>query len=301
MGIPCATDVPMGPLTWYGVGGHAAVVASPAGIEPLAQVLRLCHERGQRVYLLGRGANLLVDDQGVDGVVVRMDDPAFRQVTFEGSTVTVGAGYDLARLVLDTAKRGLGGIECLAGIPASVGGAVRMNAGGAFGAIGEVVAAVTVMDADGSVRRINRDALRFSYRASSIDAPCIVEVTLELTADDPDALVRRVKEIFLFKKTSQPLAENSAGCAFKNPVDPSINLADYDGTPPRVSAGKLIDQAGLKGFRTGGAEVSERHANFITTHANCTAGDVLAVMDHVADVVLHQFGITLEREVVVWP
>ncbi len=294
-------NAPLGPLTWYGVGGHAALLVHPAGVEPLRHVLQLAREQGMPVYFLGSGANLLVHDAGVDGLVVRLDDPAFRQVRFDEARVTAGAGCDLARLVLDTARRGLGGLECLAGIPATVGGAVRMNAGGAFGSIGEVVAAVNVIEADGCVRRLDRDAIGFSYRHCDIAAPCIVDATFELSHDDPEALARRVKEIFLYKKTSQPLAENSAGCAFKNPVDPAVDLADYSGAPPRISAGKLIDQAGLKGFRTGGAQVSEHHANFIITHPRCTAGDVLAVMDHVADVVYHRYGVRLEREVVVWP
>jgi UDP-N-acetylmuramate dehydrogenase len=256
---------------------------------------------GEPVYVLGRGANLLVADRGVGGVVVVLDDPFFTRVSVEGGTVLAGAGADLPRLVLDTAKRGLAGLEGLAGIPATLGGAVRMNAGGAFGSIGQVVAAVTVVESDGTVRTLDRDELVFSYRSSSIAAPCIADVRLELAEDDADSLGRRIKEIFLFKKTTQPLAENSAGCAFKNPVDPAVDANDYGGPLPRVSAGKLIDQAGLKGFRSGGAQVSTHHANFITTHPGCTAGDVLAVMDHVADVVFQKYGIRLQREVVVWP
>ncbi len=294
-------NVPLGPRTWFGVGGAAAALAHPADVEQIAAVFRICRAAGEPVYVLGRGANLLVADRGVGGVVVQLDDPFFTRVRVEGATVIAGGGADLPRLVLDTAKRGLAGLEGLAGIPATLGGAVRMNAGGAFGSIGQSVAAVTVVEADGSVRTLDRDDLVFSYRSSNIDAPCIAEVRLELVEDDADALGRRVKEIFLFKKTTQPLAENSAGCAFKNPVDPAVDVNDYGGPLPRISAGKLIDQAGLKGFRSGGAQVSTHHANFIITHPGCTAGDVLAVMDHVADVVQQKFGIELQREVVVWP
>lgn len=293
-------NVPLGPRTWFGVGGAAAALAHPADVEQLAAVFRICRAASQPVYVLGRGANLLVADGGINGVVVVLDNPYFTRTLMEGYIMTAGAGADLPRLVLDTAKRGLAGLEGLAGIPATLGGAVRMNAGGAFGSIGQVVAAVTVVEADGSVRTLDRDDLVFSYRSSNIDAPCIAEVRLELVEDDADALGRRVKEIFLFKKTTQPLAENSAGCAFKNPVDPAVDVNDYGGPLPRISAGKLIDQAGLKGFRSGGAQVSTHHANFIITHPGCTAGDVLAVMDHVADVVHQKFGIRLQREVVVW-
>ena len=298
------TDVPLGPRTWYGVGGNAQILAHPSSVAQLAALADRCARNHVPVRVLGSGANLLVADQGVPGVVVELDDPTFKQVQVDGHIVTVGAGYDLMKLVLDMAKHGLGGLEVMAGIPASVGGAVRMNAGGAFGEIGPIVRRVQVMSDNGQVYYRDRDDLRFEYRKTNIVAPYILEVEFELAQEDPDDLMKRVKEIFMYKKTTQPMAERSAGCAFKNPR-PAANASDDDEQPasrdPLPGAGELIDKAGLKGHRIGNAEVSDKHANFIFTHPGGTASDILALMDHVQKVVHEQFGIRLEREVVVWP
>ena len=281
-------DVPLGPLTWYGLGGRAQWLVHPTGAEQLSTLARRCHEAGQPMYVLSAGANLLVRDSGVPGVVVKLDEPAFKQVRINKNILTVGAGFDLAKLVLENAKRGLAGTECLAGIPATLGGAVRMNAGGAYGDIGKSVRSLQVMDALGQPYVRDRDDLVFAYRKTNIDAKFILKVELELTEDDPEALGKRVREIFAFKSSTQPLGAHSAGCAFKNPS-------------PSVSAGKLIDQAGLKGFRLGGAEVSTVHANFIVAHPGCQADDILRIMEHVQAQVYAKFNVKLEREVVVWP
>lgn len=297
LNIACETDVPLGPHTWYGVGGHAAILARPSSIAQLSALLARCRQRGVPTYCLGSGANLLVTGAGVDGVVVKLDAPTFAQMSVEGNFVTAGAGFDLMKLVLATAKAGLGGLEIVAGIPASVGGAVRMNAGGAFGDVGSSVQRVQVMSDAGQVYYRDRDDLVFGYRHSNIVAPYIIEARFELTPENPDDLMRRVKEIFFYKKNSQPMGENSAGCAFKNPTPPGPG----EGGSP-VAAGQLIDRAGLKGFTIGGASVSPVHANFIVAdRKTATADDVKAVIDHVQATVRETFGITLEREVVVWP
>jgi UDP-N-acetylmuramate dehydrogenase len=297
-------DVALGPLTWYGVGGRARLMAHPSSVAQLGALALRCRERGVRLYVLGSGANLLVSEAGVDGVVVRLDDPAFAQMKIEGPIVTAGGGVDLFKLVLDTARAGLSGLEVLAGIPATVGGAVRMNAGGAYGDVGACVRRVQVMSDSGQVYYRDRDDLIFSYRKSNIVAPFILEVEFELSKEDPEQIMRRVKEIFLYKKNTQPMNQRSAGCAFKNPQPVAGDGDSDEESSPSVnlpSAGSLIDQAGLKGFRIGGAEVSTVHANFVVTHPGCTADDVLAVMDHVQRTVRERFAIALQREVVVWP
>ena len=290
--IPYECDVPLAPLTWYGVGGPARVLAHPSSVAQLSALAARCSAAGVEVYVLGAGANLLVRDEGVPGVVVRLDGTQFQQMSISRGTVRVGAGYDLAKLVLETAKAGLSGLECLAGIPATVGGAVRMNAGGTFGDIGRSVARVQVMDATGRVSSLDRDDLVFAYRYTNIVAKFITDVALELTAGKPEVLRAEVQRIFTLKSNSQPLGAHCAGCAFKNP-------------PPEAgaSAGQLIDRAGLKGFAIGGAQVSPVHANFIVARrdAGCTARDILAVMEHAQRVVAEKFGVKLEREVVVWP
>jgi UDP-N-acetylmuramate dehydrogenase len=307
LGIRHETDVPLGEkMTWYGVGGPAQVLARPAGVAQLSALAALCHEQGVPAYVLGNGANLLIKDEGVSGVIIKLDDPAFGQIKVDGTKLTAGPGVDLFKLVLECAKLGLAGLAHIAGIPASVGGAVRMNAGGAFGDIGSTVHKVHVMAENGQAYCRDRDDLVFGYRTTNIIAPYILDVEFDMDETDPQEVARRVKEIFLYKKSTQPMAENSAGCAFKNPSVPvpGHESDDIDGPPPptqRVSAGKLIDEAGLKGYRIGGAEVSHRHANFIFTHPGCTATDVLSLMDHIQQTVLDHSGTSLQREVVVWP
>ncbi len=288
------SEVPLGPRTWYGVGGTASCLAHPSSIAQLSALVAACRANATPIYVLGAGANLLVRDGQVPGVVVSLDDPHFAQLKIDGNLVTVGAGYDLFKLVRETAKAGLGGLEVVAGIPASVGGAVRMNAGGAYGEIGSAVKRVQVMSGSGQVYYRDRDDLIFSYRHANIEAPFILEVEFELTPGEPEDLMNRVKEIFLFKKNSQPMGDASAGCTFKNPQPSELN------THPKP-AGKLIDECGLKGYRHGSAYVSQVHANFIGVDPGGKADDVWEVIQHVEHTVAELTGVSLEREVVVWP
>lgn len=289
LNIPVEKNVPLAEHTWYGVGGSAKYFARPTSKQDLATLAQRAYTHKLPWHVLGSGANLVVADEGVNALVVLLSDPVFKQVHIEGSRVRCGAGYDLAKLVLDMAKAGLSGLECLAGIPASVGGAVRMNAGGLYGEIGRSIYRLELMDAEGQIYYRDRDDLQFSYRKTNIAARAILEVEFDLTPDDPEDLRKRVKEIFLYKKNSQPLGDNSSGCAFKNP-------------PAEVgaSAGQLIDRAGLKGLRVGGAVVSDRHANFIVTDKTAKAQDIMALMEQIQEKVRAIYGIELEREVVVW-
>lgn len=294
LNIPHQLNVPLAPLTWYGVGGPARILAKPASVEQLRSLLTAAAENTTPVYILGAGANLLVSDEGVNGVVVVLNQPAFKSMAVTGHRLVVGAGYSLERLVLETTRQGLAGIECMAGIPASIGGAIRMNAGGAYGEIGPRVARVKVMERSGTIRELQRTDLAFSYRKSNIGDRIVLEAEFELTPDDTQRLDARRREIHEYKKSTQPLADHSAGCAFKNPPPKP------DGE--KQSAGKLVDLAGLKGFRIGGAQVSPQHGNFITADKNVTrAADILSLMQHVQRVVQDKFGVPLEREVVVWP
>jgi len=289
LGIPFDADVPLGPLTWFGVGGCAMVLAHPMDVEQLSALAEYCHDRHMPMRVLGSGANLLVADEGVDGVVVKLDAPNFNQKHININKVTVGAGYSLFKLVPETARAGLAGLEVLAGIPASVGGAVRMNAGGTYGDIGQVVSRVRTMDLAGKISD-HHDVI-FGYRSTNIAEPFILEVEFDLSREEAQELTRRYKHIFDQKKASQPFEENAAGCTFKNPPA-------EDGR----KAGELIDKAGLKGFQIGGARVSGQHANFIAAcDKNCTAADILAVIDHVQHTVHQRHGIMLQREVVLWP
>ncbi|MEM1445557.1 MAG: UDP-N-acetylmuramate dehydrogenase [Planctomycetota bacterium] len=290
LNVPVEQDAPIGSRTWYRCGGNAALLAKPATTAQLSSLIERCNEQMVPVYVMGGGANLLVREAGVDGVVVRLDDEAFRQIKIEGTTLTAGPGVDLFTLVSATCKAGLAGLVHIAGIPGTVGGAVRMNAGGAFGDIGESVSRVQLMSSEGQVYYRDRDDLSFDYRRTNIVAPFILDVTFELAEEAPAVLNQRMREIFMFKKTSQPMGDKSAGCTFKNPP--------RDVAPP---AGKLIDDAGLKGKAVGKASVSDVHANFIVAEPGCLADDVIRLMDEVAAEVQSKFGVGLEREVVVWP
>ena len=283
-------------MTWYCIGGRADLLVRPNRLQDLPLLVKRCHRSGTPLRVLGGGANLLVADEGVDGIVVRLDTPAFREVKYnrsgEISLMRAGAGADLARTLMDATRRGLGGLAQMAGIPGTVGGGIRMNAGGAFGSIGDAVRTVTCITRRGDVVTYPADELRFEYRATNIPDPVIVAATFNLQPTDPVALRKRVKEIFAFKKSTQPLADHSAGCTFKNPIDPV--------SEQRVPAGKLIDEAGLKGHRIGGASVSRQHANFIVTEPGATAADVLQLLELIRRRVYEHSGIELQEEVVVW-
>jgi UDP-N-acetylmuramate dehydrogenase len=280
-------DHPLAPHTWYKVGGPARFFVRPRSLEELQFAARRCVAAGIPIYVLGLGANVLVADEGVPGAVFRLDDEHFRRVTRADTALQVGAGVDMQKLLLHSARQGLAGIECMAGIPGTIGGVVRMNAGGKFGDIGSRVLRVTVMDSHGTVFERTRDDLVFEYRRSNITAPFILDATLELEEDDPQRITDRTKEIWMYKRNTQPLNTKSAGCMFKNPRG--------------LSAGALIDQAGLKGLRVGGAEVSEKHANFLVAHPGCRATDIRELATLIRQRVLDKHGVELETEVQFWP
>lgn len=281
-------NAPLAPLTWFRLGGPARWLVRPRNPEELQQAMTRCLENEIPVYVLGLGANLLVRDEGVDGAVFRLDADYWRRVKYEGNTVEVGAGVDMQKLLLRCVRQGLSGIECLAGIPGTIGGGVRMNAGGKFGDIGAAVQRVQVMDSQGTIFDRLREDLVFEYRHTNIMARFILGATLQLEEDDPHRIVKRTKEIWMYKRNTQPLNTKCAGCIFKNPRG--------------LSAGALIDQAGLKGLRVGGAEVSVKHANFVIAHhPGCRADDVLRLINIIKEKVYDRNEIVLELEVQIWP
>ena len=280
-------NVPLAPRTWYKIGGPARWYVQPRNPQELREAALRCAENEIPIYVLGLGANLLVGDDGVNAAVFRLDAEHWRRVKFEGTRVEVGAGADIQKLVLRTVRQGLEGIECLAGIPGTVGGGVRMNAGGKFGDLGSVVTRVQVMDAQGTIFDRTKDDLVFEYRGTNIVAPFILGATLELEPEDPDRIMQRTKEIWIYKRNSQPLNTKSCGCIFKNPRG--------------LSAGALIDQAGLKGMRVGGAEVSAKHANFIVANPGTRADDVMKLVKIIREKVYEKHQVELESEVKIWP
>jgi UDP-N-acetylmuramate dehydrogenase len=277
---------PLAGHTWYGLGGRADYFIRPRTVQQLKDVVGRCNENNIPIYVLGFGSNLLISDEGLRAAVIKLEADEFTQMEFDGEQVTAWAGTELAKLVLTCVQKGLAGIEALTGIPGSIGGAVRMNAGGSFGDIGSAVQTVTLMDGQADVYEQSKPELMFDYRRTNITAKFILKARLKLAAADPEQIMRTVKEIWIYKKNNQPLNTKNSGCIFKNPRG--------------VSAGALIDRAGLKGLQIGGAVVSEKHANFIIAQKGCKSRDVIRLIDAVRQRVKEQFEIELELEIEIW-
>jgi UDP-N-acetylmuramate dehydrogenase len=280
------TNYPLAKDTWYGLGGPADYFIRPETVEQLKTIARRCNENNIPIYVLGFGSNLLINDDGLRAAVIKLEAEKFARTQFDGEQLTAWAGAKLSELVLTCVKKSLSGIEALTGIPGSIGGAVRMNAGGNFGDIGAAIETVTLMDNQGDIFEKSKPELMFDYRSTNITAQFILNARLKLTSADPEQIMRTVKEIWIYKKNSQPLNTRNCGCVFKNPRG--------------VSAGALIDRAGLKGLQIGGAVVSEKHANFIIAEKGCKSRDVVRLIDAVKERVKEQFGIELELEIEIW-
>jgi UDP-N-acetylmuramate dehydrogenase len=280
------TDYPLAKRTWYGLGGPADYFIRPKNTEQLKEVVGRCNDNGIRMRVMGFGSNLLVSDAGVRGAVIKLETEQFAQVEFGEQETTAWAGAELSKLVLTCVEKGLSGIETLTGIPGSVGGAVKMNAGGNFGDFGAVVETVALMDNTGNVFEKSKPELEFDYRRTNITAQFILNARLKLNAGDPEQIMRTVKEIWIYKKNSQPLNTKNSGCIFKNPRG--------------ISAGALIDRADLKGLQIGGAIISEKHANFIIAEKGCTSDDVMKLIEGIKKSVKTQFDVDLELEIEIW-
>lgn len=280
------TAEPLAPHTWFQLGGPAQFFAQPNSQDELAALVRRAREEDLPVRLLGGGSNILVRDQGVPGLVIQLSAPAFCEVQVTKQGATAGAGVKLGHLISTTVREGLAGLEALVGIPGTLGGALHGNAGSHGGDIGQWTCHATVMTRDGEILERTREDLVFAYRQSSLDELAILSAKFQLDSDDPEELTKRMQKQWIVKKASQPLGHQSAGCIFKNPRG--------------MSAGMLIDQAGLKGTKVGGAEVSDRHANFIVAGEGAKSDDVLQLIDQVRERVKERLGIELELEIEIW-
>ena len=276
----------MAPYTWLKLGGPAQFFLTPRDPEELVRVLKSCHAQQIPVRVLGSGSNLLVRDEGVSGAVLRLESPRFSDIKVADRMVRAGAGALLSHVVTETVRAGLAGLENLAGIPGTIGGAVLGNAGGRYGDLGQCIRSVTVVNYQGDRQNRRLDELSFAYRQSNVDDAVVLDVELELRPDDPEEIAKRLRKIWVLKKSSQPLGSQSAGCIFKNPRG--------------LSAGSLIEQAGLKGTKIGGAEISDRHANFIVTQEGATSVEVMRLIDLIRSKVTEQFGVHLESEIKIW-
>lgn len=268
------------------VGGSAAEVHAPGSIEELVRIVGELRERGRRFRILGGGSNVIAADGPLGDAIVSIRDVK----SWERKSATrwrADAGVALGEMVARSTRAGLSGLECCAGVPGTLGAAIRINAGGKYGTIAPVLRGVTVLTREGEVLTRDVAVADFAYRKSAFWDDVILSAELEFLPADPLATTHRVRDVLDHKKATQPLRFPSAGCIFRNPSR-------------EQPAGRLIDQAGLKGTRVGGALVSELHANYIVNTGGATGSDFLDLMKVVRTRVREKFGIELELEVEVW-
>ncbi|HIE13584.1 MAG TPA: UDP-N-acetylmuramate dehydrogenase [Desulfotomaculum sp.] len=275
---------PLKNYTTWRIGGPAEVLVEPASREDVAAILAFVQEKGLPVTVIGNGSNLLVSDRGVKGVVVRIGE-ALGRVRIAEERIVAESGAKLGRVAAIAQAAGLAGLEFSVGIPATIGGAVTMNAGANGASMADVVEAVRIIDYTRGERILDREELDFRYRWSRLQElqAVGVEVVLKLTPGDPLEIKRRGERHLQKRRLTQPLEFPSAGSVFKN--------------PPGDAAGRLIELAGAKGLRVGDAMVSERHANFIINLGNAGAQDVWRLIRRVQEMVWSKFGVGLDLEV----
>lgn len=280
---------PLARKTTYRVGGPAEFFAQPPDALSLGELMRRAHEEEIAMRFLGHGTNLLVADSGVRGLVIKLPKSGFGFLSRDQRRVHVGAGHSLPALVKWSVARGLSGLECLQGVPGTVGAALRMNAGGKYGEIGSRVRRVRGFERDGLPFDFNRGGCGFKYRNSELGGRIVTDCELDLDEGDSSYAEEMMLRILEEKCATQPLDARSAGCVFKNPL--------IDGVPP---AGKLIDEIGMKGRRVGGASVSTLHANFLVCEGRASARDLAQLIRAIRSEVLERRGVMLELEVEVW-
>jgi UDP-N-acetylmuramate dehydrogenase len=277
---------PLAPHTHLKIGGPAEFFVQPRTADELKGVLKFCKAHGVPVRMLGGGHNLLVRDYPVAGAVVRLDGPAFAWIEATGRAVRAAGGGQLYDLIAHTIKAGLTGLETLVGIRGTVGGSVRVNVGDRTGEIGSAVRRVAVIADDGAEHVRDRDDLRFGDHSSDLDEPVVQWVEFELEADDPGAVLKRMRKAWVLRKRAEPLSFQPAVRMFRD--------------PPGQTAAALIDQARLAKVRVGGAEVSDRNGNYAVAHPGTTARDVLKLVDTVHARVREVTGVALDQELHVW-
>lgn len=277
-------EEPLSKHTSFRIGGPAKVFCTPADAGQMARAAELCRAHGIRSYILGKGSNILFADAGFDGVVLSTAAIS-GEPCFEGDVVRAPAGLGLNTLCKAAAARGLSGLEFVFGIPGSVGGAVYMNAGAYGGEMRDVLASVTFLDENGTVRTLPAGELELGYRTSIFERTgwCVLSAELRLSPGKREEIEAAMQELMARRVEKQPLEYPSAGSAFKRPQG--------------AFAGALIQQCGLRGARVGGAAISEKHCGFIVNLGGATCADVLALADRVCRTVKEQTGYTLEKEI----
>ena len=277
-------DEPMSQHTTFRIGGPADVFVMPENYEQIREVLRLCKEEKLPFFVLGNGSNLLVSDSGYRGVIIQMDRN-MEEICLDGEEIHACAGALLSSVEVAARNASLTGFEFAGGIPGTIGGAAVMNAGAYGGELKDVLKEVTVMTREGEILTIPADKLEMGYRTSIIKTAgyLVLEAVISLKKGDEEKIRAVMKELSERRTEKQPLDYPSAGSTFKRPEG--------------YFAGKLIMDSGLRGYRAGGAQVSEKHCGFVINAGGATAEDVRSLMDHVIRVVREKYGVTLEPEV----
>lgn len=277
-------DEPMKKHTTFRIGGPADVFVMPRTIEEVSKALEICRQEQLPYFILGNGSNLLVSDQGYRGVIIQLDRN-MEEITVDGTEIRTAAGALLSSIAVAARRASLAGFEFAGGIPGTLGGAVVMNAGAYGGEMKDVLKEVTVMTGNGEIRVIPASELEMGYRTSIIKKAgyLVLGATISLKEGNLEEIKALTRELSEKRTSKQPLEFPSAGSTFKRPEG--------------YFAGKLIMDSGLRGYQIGGARVSDKHCGFVINAGDATAQDVVALMDHVTEVVREKYGVTLEPEV----
>jgi UDP-N-acetylmuramate dehydrogenase len=276
---------PLAKHTSFKIGGPADAFAKPATVAELKICLDFCVANGLPSFFLAGGTNLLVKDAGIRGLTIKLEGE-FKEIAITGKKLRAGAGTNLALISTKAGLAGLSGLEFAVGIPGSLGGGLVMNAGAHGGELSQVVTKIGLLE-DGAIKEIGPSEAGFEYRNSRFknSGVLLLWAEMDLKEGNPAEISRHMEEVLAKRKASQPIHMPNAGCVFKN--------------PPGNSAGRLIEEAGLKGLQEGGAQISELHANFVVNLGGAKAGEVLALMQTAREAVQKKFGVTLENEVLV--
>ncbi|MBS2968880.1 UDP-N-acetylmuramate dehydrogenase [Metabacillus sp. KIGAM252] len=276
---------PLSKHTTMKIGGPADCLVQPKDIESIETIIRIVKEHGVKWRAIGRGSNLLVSDQGIEGVVIKLGD-GLDHMDIDGDILTVGGGYSVIKLATIISKKGFSGLEFASGIPGSIGGAVYMNAGAHGSDMSKILVKARVLFEDGTMEWLSNEELNFSYRTSLLqkERPGIcLEAVLKLEAGVKEEIVKVMQKNKDYRRDTQPWNFPCAGSIFRNP------LPEY--------AGALVEKAGLKGYKLGGAQVSDMHGNFIVNAGGATAEDVLNLIAFIKKTILEKYGTELETEV----
>jgi UDP-N-acetylmuramate dehydrogenase len=267
-------------------GGICEYFAEPTSEAELTELVKSCNAQEVPIRVLGGGSNLIVCSNVVPGMVIHLSAAAFCHIEVVGSTIKSGGGAALVQLISTAAREGLEGLEQLAGIPGTVGGAVRTNAGTNSGDIGQRTTSVTVLTRRGDLETRGRDELRFSYRKSSLNDLVVLAAEFELQQADANEITRKMQTLWIVNKGQQPLGRERSLCMFQ----------DHGG----VKASSLIEQAGLKGFKQGGVTISDSHANYMIVDEGATCADALGILTHIQAEVDSQLGVSIKKQIEIW-